>query len=240
MGSLWTCPRLAENRLLSALPREDRERLFPLMRTVRLKRTQTIQMSGEPIGAVYFPVTAVLSVVSILANGSSIGVGTIGNDGVVGLSALFGAESAPFDMRVQIPGIALRIAVCLLYEDAHRPGPVEDLLLRHSQALFDQVAQGMACGHHHSVVQRLASWLLTVRDRVETDCLSLTQEFLGQMLGTGSPRVSLAEAELAQLGLIRHDRGSITIADRPGLETTACECYRSVRDEYDRLLGYLS
>ncbi len=230
-------PGPVENRFLAALPCEIRQRILPSMQTVQLRRKQPIHRPGEAIGSVYFPVTAVLSLVSILEDGSSTEVGAIGNEGLAGLPALLGAESTPFDMVVQVPGAAHRMLAHTLGEEVRRSPPLREALLRFEQAFLDQVAQTAACGRHHVVGRRLATWLLMMSDRVESDQVPLTHESLADTLGVGRPSVTLAAAALQSRGLIRYSRGVITVLDRPGLEAHACECYRIIHDEYDRLLG---
>jgi CRP-like cAMP-binding protein len=224
------------NRLLAALSSEEREQVQPLLHMVRMRHGQAIYTPGEPIRFLYFPLTVVLSLVGALSDGRSAEIGIIGNEGMVGLPALFGADFSPFQIIVQIPGTAQRMPVGALGSEARDAGSLDALLLRYSQTFFNQVAHGLICNRHHPVAQRLATWLLRIRDRVETDRLPLTQEFLGYMLGVGRPSVNLTEAVFAEVGLVRHSRGAITIIDREGLEAAACECYFHVRDEYQRLM----
>lgn len=228
-------PELAENRLLSCLPQPEREHLLALMQTIQLRPKQIIQLSGESIGMVYFPITAVLSLVSILADGSSVEIGAVSNEGMAGLPALLGAGAQPFEMVVQIPGTALCMHSAAFSHAAHICPRLEDLLLRYTQVFLDQIAQGTACRAHHSIRQRLAKWLLTTHDGVRADQFPVTQQFLGQMLGVGRPRVSLAAGAFQRAGLITYCRGAITIVDRPRLEAEACECYRVIRSEHDHL-----
>jgi CRP-like cAMP-binding protein len=237
MAALSLMPRPVENRLLAALPCAERQHLDSQMQMVQLKHKQMIHLPGESVRYVYFPVTAVLSLVSILKDGSSTEIGTVGNEGMAGLPALLGSGSDPYDMLVQVPGTAHRMLAGTLSEATGRPGPLRDLLLRYTQVFLDQVAQEVACGRHHVLKQRMASWLLMLRDRTDTEQLPVTHEFLGHMLGVGRPTVTLTAVELQRAGLIRYSRGSITILDRQGLEAATCECYRLIQAEYDRLLG---
>lgn len=225
-----------ENGLLAALPSEEFERLRPQMRTVQLRYKQTIHRSGESIRWVYFPITAVVALTSILQDGSSAELGLVGCEGMAGLSALLGSDSTPFDVVVQIPGTAYQMCAGALTEEAGRPGPLGAGLLRYTLAFLGQVAQGISCTCHHDVTQRLARYLLMMRDRVATDRLPLTHEFLGQMLGVGRPSVTLTLDALQKAGLVRLSRGNVTVVDPQGLEAMACECYQSIRDEYSRLL----
>lgn len=225
-----------KNRLLDALPSEELDHLSPSLQTIQLEYKQTVQLPEESVRAVYFPINAVLALVSTMKDGSSTEVGIVGNEGMAGLPALLGGGSAPFDLVVLIPGTAYCMSAIVLGEEVIRPGPLRDVLLHYTQAFLNQVAQLVACNRHHSIQQRLSGWLLMLHDRTGTDELPLTHEFLAQMLGVGRPSVTLITAILQQSGLIRQSRGRITIADRRGLEASTCECYRMIRDEYDRLL----
>ncbi|HEX8036461.1 MAG TPA: Crp/Fnr family transcriptional regulator [Ktedonobacterales bacterium] len=228
---------LDENQLVAHLPQSVREHFRAIMQIVELKSDQIIQLGGVPIGMVYFPITAVLSLVSILADGSSTELGMVGNEGMAGVPALLGTWAQPFEMVVQVPGTAYRMRSTALSHEARNCAPLEVLLLRYTQAFLDQVAQGAACHSHHSLKQRLCRSLLTIDDSVQADRFQLTQELLGRMLGVGRPSVSLAAESLQHAGLITYRRGAITIIDRPGLEATTCECYGFIRDRYDRLIN---
>jgi CRP-like cAMP-binding protein len=236
MSAVANRPQLAENRLLAGLPPEQHERLRPLMRMVQLKREQPIHRPGEAIQMVYFPITAVLSYVCILADGSSSQLCAVGSEGMAGLPALLGVDSTPFGMSVQVPGTAHRMPTSALIEETRYDGPLRDGLLHYQQAFLDQIAQTVACSRHHSIAQRLATWLLTIGDRGRTDRFPMTHELLGYTLGVTRPTVTLTAEALQRAGLIRYARGMITITDRPGLEAAACECYRIMLEEYDRLL----
>ncbi len=229
-------PAPRSNLLLAALSSEEREWVTPLLQLVRMRHSQVIYRLGEPIRFLYFPLTVVLSLVGALRDGRSAEIAVIGNEGMVGLPALFGSSFTAFQIIVQIPGTAQRLPVSALGHAARGAGSLDALLLRYSQTLFNQVAHGLICNHYHSVAQRLATSLLMLRDRVETDRLPLTQEFLGYMLGVGRPSVNLTEGTFTEGGLVRHSRGAITIINREGLEAVACECYVDVRDEYQRLM----
>ena len=229
-------PAPRSNLLLAALSSEEREWVTPLLQLVRMRHSQVIYRLGEPKRYLYFPFTVVLSLVGALRDGRSAEIAVIGNEGMVGLPAHFGSSFTAFQLIVQIPGTAQRLPISALGHVARGAGTLDALLLRYSQTLFNQVGHGLICSHHHSVAQRLATSLLMLRDRVETDRLPLTQEFLGYMLGVGRPSVNLTEGTFAERGLVRHSRGAITIINREGLEAVACECYVDIRDEYQRLM----
>jgi CRP-like cAMP-binding protein len=229
-------PSPRSNLLLAALSSEERERVTPLLRRVRLRHDQVIYRLDEPIRYLYFPLTVVLSLIVTLRDGRSAEIGIIGNEGMVGLPGLFGTSFTVFELIVQIPGQAQRLPVSALGPEARRAGSLDAVLQRYSQTFFNQAAQALICNRYHTVAQRLATWLLMLRDRVETNRLPLTQEILGNMLGAGRPSVNLTEATFTDIGLVRHSRGAITIINRAGLEAAACECYVAMRDEYQRLM----
>lgn len=230
-------PGTANNRLLAALPREERERLLPLTDVVELAASQGLHEAREPIGWVYFPIDAVAALVTQLADGRVVEVCSVGCDGMVGLPAALGAGSSPFRAAVQVPGRARRMAARVVREEASRGGALKGLLDRYAQALFTQAAQSAACNRLHPVDQRCARWLLMTRDRTQADRFPLTHESLAFKLGATRPTVTTAARLLSQAGFIQYRRGQMTILDRAGLESAACECYRIVEAEYDRLLG---
>jgi CRP-like cAMP-binding protein len=192
---------------------------------------------GEPIEAVYFPITLVASVLAVTKNEGAVEVGTIGNEGIVGLPLFLGAESSPGRAVVQVGGEADRMSAAVFQREAEREGALRSLLHRYTQGFMTQVSQGTACNRAHSAEQRLARWLLIVRDRVGGNEFPLTHEFLGQMLGVRRATVSETAGALQRAKLIGYKRGVLQIRDPEALERTACECYRIVRDEFERLLG---
>ncbi len=232
-----TSSRPPENRLLAALHADDRDRLMRRSERVSFGQGDPVYEPGAPIDHVYFPRTGVFSMLIAMRDGSSVEVGTVGNEGMVGLPAFLGAASSPARVFCQVPGESVRLPSDALWEDSGRGGPLSDLLRRYTQAVLDQISQSAACNHLHSLGQRLARWLLMTQDRAGSGDLPLTQDFLAQMLGVRRSSVSEVASSLQQAGLIRYHRGRVTVVDRPGLEVASCECYRVVRDEYDRLLG---
>jgi len=227
--------QMGENQLLAALPLRERESLQLMMTVVQMTYRQLIQLSGEQMGVVYFPITAVLSLVSVMSDGSSTELGLVGNEGMAGLPALLGLGAQPFEMEVAVTGMAYRMPASALADAAHLSVPLENLLLRYTQMFLDHIAQGVACSTHHTVKQRLARLLMTIHDVAQADQLCMTQEFLSHMLGVGRPRVSLALAIFQGAGLIQCSRGSITVIDRSALSAAVCECYQITRDEYVQL-----
>jgi CRP-like cAMP-binding protein len=200
---------------------------------VTLKQEQTL-LDGK-LKYAYFVEQGIASVVVTVNNGDTVEVGVIGNDGVVGLPALLGTPPAPGRTFIQIEGSGYRIDAQILKDEFERPGELRRYLQRYVQGFLVQTAQTAACNRLHNIEERLARWLLTCRDRMESDQLLLTHDFLGQMLGAPRTTVTLAAGLLHRAGLIDYSRGVVMVRDRARLEKTACECYRIVRDEFQRL-----
>jgi CRP-like cAMP-binding protein len=225
------------NRLLAALAADDLAALAPHLEEVTLGNGEVLAEPGEPLADIYFPETAIMSVINRMADGAGVEVGTVGNEGLVGLAALLGAEASESQTLAQIPGTALRLPAAVLVAAVDAQPALRRLLLRYTQAYLTQVAQGAACNRLHGIEARCARWLLMTHDRVGgADAFPLTQEFLAIMLGVRRAGVSVAAGALQDAGLIRYRRGGIRVLDRAGLEAAACECYGVVRRQFDRLL----
>ncbi len=196
-----------------------------------------VHEARSAIDFVYFPHDCVLSAVTMMEDGNGIEVGTIGNEGAAGLTAFMGPSIAPHRVLAQVPGDGTRIAAEALLEESRSNPRLYDLLLRHHHAFLTQICQSVACNGLHTLFQRCCRWLLMTHDRVEWDELPLTHEFLSFMLAVRRSGVTETLHSLQEQGLISNSRGTITIANRPGLEAAACECYRIVVEEYQRLLG---
>lgn len=225
------------NRLLGLLPRRDYQRLRPHLERIPLEYRQSLYRARKPIGFVYFIETGVGSLVNTMANGQAAEVGTIGNEGVVGLPLVFGDNSAPTSVYVQVPGIGLRMKATVFEKELARSASMRAVMLRYAHAFFNQVAQSAACNHFHTIGQRSCRWLMMTYDRMQSDEFLLTQEFLAMMLGVQRTGVTGAAAVLQQAGLIRYKRGHVTILDRRALIKRSCECYGISKREFDRLLG---
>ena len=231
-------PSWPRNRLLEKLPAAEQRRLMPLLTPVDLPLNQVVYEYRGPVDHAYFPMGAVLSALTMMQDGGAIEVATVGNEGVVGHDTLAGSRASPHRMVVQIGGGgAWRIAAGALQEEAARSAPLRDLLTNYHSAFMAQISQSVACNGLHRLEQRCCRWLLMSRDRVGSDDLRLTHEYLSMMLGTRRASVTETLRPLQEAALVRSHRGLITILDADGLEGRACECYRVVRDEYDRLLG---
>jgi CRP-like cAMP-binding protein len=225
------------NRLLNLLPRSDYERLGQHFETIPLEYKQSLYEANNRIGFVYFIETGVGSLVNTMANGNAAEVGTIGNEGIVGLPLLLGDDRAPTSVYVQVPGSGLRMKATLFNKELARRASMRTVLLHYAHAFFNQVAQSAACNHFHSLEQRCCRWLLMTHDRMQSDEFLLTQEFLAMMLGVQRTGVSAAAGALQRAGLIYYKRGNVTIIDRRGLIHRSCECYGVSKREFDRLLG---
>ncbi len=226
-----------ENRLLAALPREEYERLCPYLETVSFDLGEVIYESGQHLDYVYFPTTAIISLLYLMEDGSSAEMGLTGNEGVVGIALFMGGGTMPNRAVVQSAGGAVRLKAKALQNEFALGSKFQYLLLRYTQALITQISQTAVCNRLHSVEQQLSRWLLLSHDRVEADELVMTQELIADMLGVRREGVTVAAGRLQDDGAISYARGHIQILDRRKLEAIACECYKVVKDEFDRLLG---
>ena len=225
------------NRLLGLLAPRDYERLRPHLHRIPLEYRQSLYRAHKPIEFLYFIETGVGSLVNTMANGEASEVGTIGNEGVVGLPLLLGDDRAPTSVYVQVPGAGLKIKATAFNKELARSASMRTVMHHYAHAFFNQVAQSAACNQFHSIQQRCCRWMLMTHDRMQSDEFLLTQEFLAMMLGVQRTGVSAAAGGLKKAGLIRYSRGNVTILDRRGLERRSCECYGVSKKEFDRLLG---
>jgi CRP-like cAMP-binding protein len=224
------------NHLLAALPAAEFDRLLPQLEWVDLPLGKVLSESGSTLSHVYFPTSAIVSLLYLMEDGSSAEIAVVGNDGIVGISLFMGGESTTSRAVVQSAGQGFRLAAQTLKTEYSRSGPVLHLLLRYTQALITQMAQTAVCNRHHTLDQQLCRWLLLSLDRLKGNDLNMTQELIANMLGVRREGVTEAATKLQRAGLIRYARGKITVLDRPGLERRTCECYEVVKREYDRLL----
>jgi CRP-like cAMP-binding protein len=222
------------NRILEALPAEDRDRLIRGMVLVALPIKTVLFEPGEPIRAVHFPIDGVISLVTPLDDGAIVEVATVGNEGMVGVP-LFSGGSLAVRAISQVSGSSLRMDAAAFLAEVDRPGAFSDLVHQYLSALFGQISQAAACNRLHTNEERLSRWLLMSHDRVGVDDFAITHEFLGQMLGSRRATVTLSAGILQAAGLIRYHRGHVSILDREGLESVACECYGSIKRELDRV-----
>lgn len=225
------------NRLLSALPRADRERFLPGLERVDFALGDVLYEASGRLEYAYFPLGAVVSMLYTMEDGATAEAGRCGNDGVVGVSLFLGGDTTTNRAVVQIAGSALRIRARALQAEFARGGALQQLLLRYTQSLITQIAQTAVCNRLHPVEKRLCRLLLLSHDCVRSDELFMTQELIAGILGGRRESVTVAAAHLQDAGLIRYSRGHIQVLDRAGLERAVCECYRVVRSETDRLFS---
>jgi CRP-like cAMP-binding protein len=225
-----------ENHLLAALPAEIRARLFPHLESIQMPLGTVIYESGNELHNVYFPTTAIVSLLYVMLDGASAEIAVVGNEGLVGVALLLGGESMPNRAIVQSAGHVYRLKGDLLKQELKRDNGLQPLLLRYTQALLTQMAQTAVCNRHHTLDQQLCRWLLLSLDRLPSNHLVMTQELIANMLGVRREGVTQAAGNLQKAGLIEYQRGHITVIDRAGLEARACECYAVVKKECERLL----
>ena len=225
------------NRLLASLPSEELKALHPHMEQVSLSHGQRLILPHEPIPFVYFPLNSLLSLVTVMEDGSTVEAGSIGREGMAGLPILLDAGTTPSQTLTQIPGQAVRVKAQIIKEAFDAGGALQKILHRYIHTTIVIGSQTAACNRLHQIEARLCRWLLMSSDGVGSEELFLTQEFLSTMLGVRRAGVSEAASQLQGKGLIRYQRGRIQIVDRKSLETAACECYGVVRAEYERLFG---
>lgn len=211
--------------------------MLPEMEEFDLIPRERLFRTDERIDYVYFPEQGVVSLVSMMKDGTIMEVATVGREGMVGLPVFLGAVSTPLEAFPQVPGHALRLKTSALKRALAERNGFEKMLHRYTQALFTQLAQSVACNRLHSLEQRSARWLLATADRVEQGQFKLTQEFLAQMLGVRRAGVNAALQEFQRQGIIRYKQGFMEIRDRKKLEATSCECYAIVKKEYEKLTG---
>jgi CRP-like cAMP-binding protein len=226
------------NRLLDSLSPAKQADLAPHLEQVRLELKDLLFEAGKRIDSVYFPITAVASLLNLVEDTSGVEIATIGNEGLVGLSVSWGIDT--FNPRefvqCQVPGDALVMDAETFASKVAAGRELTWLVHRYTQAFVTQISQQVACNGLHSIQERCARWMLLTHDRVGSDEFPLTQEFLAQMLGVRRPSVTLVAGILQQAGFIRFHRGRITVTDRHGLENSSCDCYRVLREVFDRLV----
>jgi len=225
-----------QNHLLAALPAEVYERLLPQLQIAPMLLGWSVYESGGRMDKVYFPTTCVVSLLHTMKDGTPAEIALVGNDGVVGIAVFMGGSSTPTRGVVQNAGHAYAIESEALREEFRLGGPLQQLLLRYTQALITQMTQTAVCNRHHTVAQQLSRWLLLSIDRLPTNELTMTEGLIANMLGVRQEGVTGVATQLQNEGLIRYEDGRITVLDRPGVEARACECYAVVRKEFDRLL----
>ena len=227
--------RLTENRLLLSLPLDEYDSIIPKLEAVELPYGKVLYNSGSPIKHAFFPNNGMCSILSSTEDGSTVEVGMVGNEGMVGVPVILGVNSMPYQVTVQVQGTALRMGVNLLREAFTQRGIFHDRILLYVYDLITQLSQSASCNRFHTVRQRLCRWLLITSDRAKLNHFRLTQEVISDMLGARRQGINEAASEIKQLGLISYYRGHITILDREGLEAASCECYKIIKESYDQV-----
>ncbi len=226
-----------QNRLLAALPTEEYERLLPHLELVHMDFKEILYDLNQPIESVYFVLNGVVSILTIMEDLSVSEVGTVGNEGMAGLPLFLGADRVPGQAMSQIPGYAMRMKAEVFKREVIPGIVLYRLLQRYTQAMFNQIAQTAACNRLHTIEERFCRWVLMTHDRVKSDQFPLTQEFLSQMLGVRRSSVSIVASTIQKAGYIQYIRGKMTILDREGLDASSCECYKTIKAEYERLIS---
>ncbi|WP_036481663.1 Crp/Fnr family transcriptional regulator [Myxosarcina sp. GI1] len=224
------------NRLLAALTSETYQKLVPYLQSVELPQHKILYHAGESYDYAYFPSHAIVSTVAIMENGSTTEIGVIGNEGMVGLPIILNTTYTNSTAIVQVGGTGVRIAAYRLQEEMEHNRELKQALMSYVQARIIQLGQTAACNRYHTIEQRFARWMLMVRDSIGKDEFKLTQEFISQMLGVRRAGVTTVASKFQEQGIIHYVRGSITITDPEKLKTSACECYKLIANEFDRLL----
>ncbi|HVG18771.1 MAG TPA: Crp/Fnr family transcriptional regulator [Blastocatellia bacterium] len=225
------------NYILDSIPAEDFDKLADKLKPVQLTQSEVLYHARQPIHQVYFPTTALLSWVASTEEGEMIEAGITGYEGMTGASTFLGQDLAPYRVDVQLSGSGFKMGAAAFKEAYDRSHFLQSLVLKYTHMQLMQLAQSVVCNRFHTVEERLCRWLLIAHDRVKSDEFQLTQEILANMIGARRPAISIVTGTLQTAGLIRSRRAKITIVDREGLEAAACECYRIVKEEFDRFLG---
>ena len=224
------------NHLLAALPAETLGHIAPHLELISMPLGEVLYEVGGQLQYVYFPTTAIVSIHYIMENGASAEIAGVGNEGVLGTSLFMGGNTTTSLATVQTAGYGYRLKGRLMMEEFNRAGPVMRLMLSYTQALMSQISQTAVCNRHHSIEQQMCRWLLSVLDRLPSNELTMTQELIASMLGVRREGVTETAGNLQRAGLISYRRGHITVLDRSGLESHSCECYKVVKNEFQRLL----
>jgi CRP-like cAMP-binding protein len=225
------------NRILRSLPSDEYEQLLPFLELVRLRIGQVLHEPGDEMRYVYFPNHGVLSMLTVLNSGEAVEIATVGNEGIADLSVFLGLTVATSRLINQVPGEALRLEPSAFLRLVSDCPSLRAGLGLYMVAMFTLVSQSAACNRLHSLEERCARWILMTHDRVDADTFPLTQEFLSTMLGVRRPSVSVAAGVLQKASLIAYSRGNMTVVNRAGLESSACECYQIITEQFQRLPG---
>jgi len=236
LASPPNAPNPRQNHLLAALPEAGYQRILPNLEHVRLPLGKILIEAGGISNFVYFPTTAIVSLLNVLESGATAEIAVVGKEGVVGIALFMGGASMLSRAIVQSDGSAYRVSGDILKQEFSRDVAMQHLFMRYIMALVSQMAQTAICNRHHSIDQQLSRWLLLSMDRLSGNVLNMTQELIADMLGVRREGVTEAAGKLQDAGLVSYSRGCLTVLDRPGLEARVCECYQVVKEEFIRLL----
>ena len=228
---------LNKNFILASLTPDELERLQPAMQTAQMAPEEVVYGSGETVEYVYFPLTAMLSWIATTTEGERIEVGVVGWEGMVGVPEMLGYKNASFTVEAELPGEVIRVRAERFKEIFNNSDSLQKTLFRYTFTALTQLAQSSVCNRFHTVEERMNRWLLMAHDRCDGDELNLTQEILAGMIGARRPAVNIVLGNLQKAGFIRAERGRIKILNRAGMENSACECYRFIRDAFDRFIN---
>jgi len=218
-----------QNHLLTSLLEAGCEGLLSHLERVPMTYRDVLCEAGNGLVHVYFPTTAVVSLFSVMEDGASDEIASVGNEGIIGVPLILGAKTSPYRVVVRSTGHAFRLQGQLLLEEFNRSGAMQNLLLRYTQALLTQISLSIVCNRHHSIHQQFCGWLLSSVDRLPLNEVRLTHESIAGMLGVRRETVTKEAGELQAAGLIQNERGRIIVTDRAKLEARACECYRATK-----------
>jgi len=235
MRDIFAANDLRENNIFNSLPPENYQRLLPHLETVNLPTNQNIYNYGDEMPYVYFPLDAVVYLFLTMENGATVEAGIVGCEGVLGVSVFMGAKTAFNQAKVLAPNRALRVKSEIIKQEFDRGGDFHKLVLNYTHAYCVQITQTAACNRIHQMESRLCRWLLLMHDRMKSDKLAVTQEFISHMLGTRRPYITAAVGLLQKENIVKCSRGHIQILDREALEKCACECYSVIQDEFNHL-----
>jgi CRP-like cAMP-binding protein len=228
-----------QNYLLAALPESHQKLFIDQLELKKMSLGEILYESGDELLYVYFPTDSIISLLYVMENGASAEISVVGREGVVGVAVFMGGVSTPSRAVVQSAGFAYRLSAVALKKEFDNYGPLMLLLLKYTQSLLTQMAQTAVCNRHHTIDQQLCRWLLLSLDRLNSNCLVMTQTLIANMLGVRREGVTEAAGKLQKLGVIEYSRGKISVLDRPHLERLCCECYAVVKNETERLQPYL-
>ena len=226
-----------KNRILAALPRNEYGRLLPLLKMTPLPQSMVLYHTGDLMRRAYFINDGMISLLSTAQDGSSVETAVVGSEGLIGVPIILRSNKAPYEVKVQVAvKSSLMIEAEALRNEFDRGGKLQELLLHYTHVLVTQISQTALCNRFHTVDQRLVRWLLIATGRVNSDSINFTQEIISQMLGTQRTGVTMAACNLQNRGLIRYSRGKIKVLNPHGLEALTCECFKVVKEEFDRFL----